>query len=89
MTPENIAQLPQSAAATREAIIGGRKLFSEIAMALGCCERSVANVVDKMNVPYVRFLNRRYAKPEDVCAAFVAREVNRDPRGRGRPRKAA
>jgi hypothetical protein len=54
-------------------------------------ERSVYNEMDRLDVPYVRVLSVRWYDIDAVRAAILAREVNRQPRGRGRPanRKAA
>ena len=71
--------------ATREAIIGTRKTPAEIALAFGCCERAIWNVIEQHNVPYIKFLGRRYADPKDVAAALLTREVRRQPRRAGRP----
>jgi hypothetical protein len=54
-------------------------------------ERSVYNEMDRLGVPYVKIMNARWWNVDDVRAAILAREVNREPRRRGRPanRKAA
>jgi hypothetical protein len=54
-------------------------------------ERSVYNEMDRLNVPYVRVLSKRWYDVDQVRAAILASEVNRQPVKRGRPtgRKAA
>jgi hypothetical protein len=49
------------------------------------CERSIYNLVDRLNIPYVKLLNERLFDRDVVRAAILASEVNRQPRRRGRP----
>jgi hypothetical protein len=53
--------------------------------------RSVYNEMDRLNVPYVKVLSKRWYDIDQVRAAILASEVNRQPAKRGRPanRKAA
>jgi hypothetical protein len=55
------------------------------------CERSIYNLVDRLNIPYVKLLNERLFDRDVVRAAILASGVSREPRRRGRPstRKAA
>jgi hypothetical protein len=48
------------------------------------CERSIYNLVDRLNIPYVKLLNERLFDRDVVRAAILASEVTRQPRGRGR-----
>jgi hypothetical protein len=54
-------------------------------------ERSVYNEMDRLSVPYVRVLSRRWYDLDQVRDAILASEVSRQPPKRGRPagRKAA
>jgi hypothetical protein len=78
-----------------EPLLGNRLNIAGLAIALNPasppCERSVYNLMDSLNVPYIKVLNARWYDPAQVKAAIMAREVNREPRRRGRPanRKAA
>ncbi len=76
------------AAIVRGAVIGDRVTIEQAADALGVTERSVYNAIDRYSIPYVVIFRRRYISPDALRAALV-REVNRQPRRPGRPRKAA
>lgn len=71
----------------RAAVLGDRKSTREIAEGFQCHERTVTNIVDRYNVPYVRFLGKRYVLLTDFRAALAHQERNAPPRGRGRPAK--
>ena len=75
----------ETAPQTRSVIIGTRKTPAEIALALDCCERSIWNTIERHNVPYIKFLGRRYVEPRDIAAALLVQEVRRAPRRPGRP----
>jgi hypothetical protein len=51
------------------------------------CERSVRNLMDKLEVPFIKIAGVRWYDRDDVRDAILATEVNRKPRGRGRPRR--
>jgi hypothetical protein len=76
-------------------LLGNRLNIPRLAIALNPtdppCERSVYNLMDRLNVPYIRVLKVRWYDPDDVRKAILAGEVNRQPRRPGRPanRKAA
>jgi hypothetical protein len=76
-------------------LLGNRLNIPKLAIALNPadppCERSVYNLMDRLNVPYIKVLNVRWYDPDDVRKAILAGEVNRQPRRPGRPanRKAA
>jgi hypothetical protein len=53
------------------------------------CERTVRNLLDEHAIPYVKVGGVRLYDRDKVRAAILAREVNRQPRRPGRPRKAA
>lgn len=85
MPPEVADFTTDDVARTRAAIIGTRKTPTEIARALGCCERSVVNIINEQHVPYIKFLGKRFVEPEKVAEALQNRERNRPARGVGRP----
>jgi hypothetical protein len=76
-------------------LLGNRRNIKQLAVELNPadppCERSVYNLLDELDVPYVKVLNVRWYDPDVVRAAILAREVNRQRPKRGRPagRKAA
>ena len=74
-------------------LLGNRLNIGQLAVVLNPadppCERSVYNLLDQLNVPYVKALNIRWYDPDVVRDAILAREVSRQPPKRGRPRKAA
>jgi superfamily I DNA/RNA helicase len=53
------------------------------------CERAMRNLLDELAVPYVKVGGVRLYDRDEVRAAILAREVNRQPRRPGRPKKAA
>jgi hypothetical protein len=71
--------------ALRAELIGDRVTIEQIAAALGRTTRSIYNLIDRHRIPYVRVLNVRYLKLDDVRRALVGDPA---PRHRGRPRKA-
>jgi hypothetical protein len=70
-------------------IVDDRRSFAEIATAVGCTERSVYNLVARHQIPFIRLLSKRYARPADIREALLRDETNRSPRARGRPKAAA
>ncbi len=87
--PDLPALPPLPAPPTRADLVGNLWTFGEIAAALGCTERSVYNLVDRMRVPFVRVLDKRMVSPADFRAALAKHQANAAPRGPGRPRKYA
>jgi hypothetical protein len=73
----------------RPRLLGDRLTLEDIAADLGCCERAARNLMDRLAVPYTKVLNARRYDREAVKTAILGGDVNRFPRGRGRPRKAA
>ena len=53
------------------------------------CERTVRNLMDDLGVPYIKPAGERLYDVNAARASILATEVNRKPRGRGRPLKAA
>jgi hypothetical protein len=93
-----VSDLPSSAAQLTQPpvppprltdLVGNKVTFQQIAAALGCSERSVYNVVNRLGIPFVRVLGKRLVDPADFRAALTKQQANAAPRGRGRPRKAA
>jgi hypothetical protein len=74
-------------------LLQGRASIEQLAALLNpdrpVSERSVYNEMDRLNVPYVKVLGKRWYDLAQVKAAILASETTRHPRGRGRPRKAA
>jgi hypothetical protein len=70
-------------------LLGNRLNIEQLAVALNPsdppCERSIYNLMDRLNVPYVKVLNVRWYDPDAVREAILAREVSRQPVRRGRP----
>ncbi len=77
------------AAAIRASIVGDWRPIKQIAKALGCCDRTVYNLVVRHKIPYLRVLNVRHARPADIHAALLREQVHAPARGRGRPRRGA
>jgi hypothetical protein len=73
--------------AIRDEIVGDYSSFTEIAAALGCCERTVRNVVAKHNIRVVKINNKPHAKPIDFRRVLFGKIDPASPRPRGRPRK--
>lgn len=86
---------PQDTHEQQAPLLGNRLSIAKLAIALNPddppCERSVYNLVDRLNVSYVKVLNVRWYDPDEVRSAILAGEINRQPRRAGRParRKAA
>jgi hypothetical protein len=53
------------------------------------CERTVRYLLDQAAVPYIKIAGVRFYHRDDLRRAILAREVNRQPRRPGRPRRAA
>lgn len=53
------------------------------------CERTMRNLMERLAVPYVKLAGQRFYDRDVVRAAILASQVNRQVRGRGRPRTAA
>jgi hypothetical protein len=88
-------QTEQADATQRNPLLRNRVTFEQLGKMLSpdpknpCCERAVRNLMDFLDVPYVKVLGIRWYDLDQVRAAILASEVNRQPRGRGRPRKIA
>lgn len=78
---------------TLNLLLQGRASIKQLAGLLSpdrtVSERTVYNEMDRLNVPYVKVVGRRWYNLEQVKTAILASEISRQPRGRGRPRKAA
>jgi hypothetical protein len=78
-----------------EPLLPNRITLLDIARAMrpgdarGACERTARNAMDRLSVPYVKMAGQRWYDKAAVREALLRGEVNRQPRGRGRPRKAA
>jgi len=79
----------QGTQAPRNRLLPNRITLDEIAEAIDGCERTARSLMDRLGVPYVRVKNIRLYDRDVVRAAILAREVNRQPRRPGRPRRAA
>lgn len=53
------------------------------------CERTTRNLLDRLAVPFVKVGGVRLYDRDEVRAAILACEVNRQPRRPGRPKRAA
>lgn len=90
-----MSQTTQDTREQRKTLLSNRVNIEQLATLLNpdkpVSERSVYNEMDRLNVPYVRVLSRRWYDIDQVRAAILASEVNRQPPKRGRParRKAA
>jgi hypothetical protein len=73
----------------RTPLLGNRLNIAKLAIALNPadppCERSVYNLMDRLNVPYIKVLNVRWYDPDEVRNAILAGEITRQPRRPGRP----
>jgi hypothetical protein len=91
----NIEQ-PQPPAYQRSPLLPEHVTIEDLRHLLGApgkpvSERGIYNELDRLRVPYVKVMNIRRYKINDVRAAILDREVTRQPRRPGRPagRKAA
>jgi hypothetical protein len=80
---------PQAIKEQPKPLLGNRVNIPQLAAELNPdnppCERSIYNLMDQLNVPYVKVLGVRWYDRDVVRAAILAREVNRQPVRRGRP----
>ena len=90
MQPSATAAEPTdpAVAALRANLIGDRVTIEQAAAALNVTERSVYNAITRHSIPFVRVFGVRYLKPDAIRAALLG-EITKEPRPRGRPRKAA
>ena len=89
MQPDTTPSIPP------RGLLGNRMTLGDIQAALEQdlgekpCERTVRNELERLRVSFVKVCNKLLYDPAEVRERLLQREVNRAPRGRGRPRNAA